>query len=572
MLFSSTASDERDEGMERRLRSSSSSALRFACVGSGPAGMYITEKLLSLLGKEQKQGRSGSDDATNDNDRDRSKRVHVEVDIFEKEFSPYGLVRFGVAPDHASTKNVTNKFDTILKDSRVRFFGNVKVGETTATKRTMKEDEVGADVLTVSVRELLGVYSGVVLAHGAADNDRKIGLEREDELKGVYGARQFVNWFNGLPSAAPSNDKELHESICERLGYVSSTNTKASDVVVIGVGNVALDCARILLRSTEELAETDIATHALVALKSANVSSVTIIGRRSVAQAKFSPKELREVLALPNIDVEIDDLEVSDEDVEEMNASRPRRRAFEVLEKAKTTKTTKEEGEEEDGKNSKRKVLRILFLKSPTSLIANENNNKSLAFVKVRKNILKGETGNRKAVLSTNEDDEMTLPCDILIRSVGYVGDRIEPSVVQSDMNGTIAHDGQGRAQINETTINDINNANLYVCGWAKRGANGVIATNVQCAEETAFAIREDFYTGKITTKSKSAIDNTLSIALNKNKNKSESSSDLNKWKKNPLIITSERWFKIDEFERSRGRLSPRKKLVSINDLDGIFT
>ena len=113
----------------------------------------------------------------------------------------------------------------------------------------------------------------------------------------------------------------MHEDIVDRL----QRKKKGTNVVIVGVGNVALDCARILLRSTEELKETDIASHALEALEKANVKSVTIIGRRSVAQAKFSPKELREVIGLPNLDVQIDDLEVAEEDVEEMNASRPRR-------------------------------------------------------------------------------------------------------------------------------------------------------------------------------------------------------------------------------------------------------
>ena len=176
-----------------------------------------------------------------------------------------------------------------------------------------------------------------------------------------------------------------------------------------------------------------------------------------------------------------------DEDVEEMNASRPRRRAFEVLEKAKKAVAT--DGDVEGKK--KKKTLRILFLRSPTALLPevddDDANPSSLGFVKIRKNILEGPTGNRKAKTLSDDlvgsEDETILPCDILIRSVGYVGDKLEPSLIPSDNNGTIAHDGLGRVQYK--TDDSSATGRLYVCGWAKRGASGVIATNVQCAEET---------------------------------------------------------------------------------------
>ena len=453
----------------------------FAIVGSGPAGMYAADKLLHM---KSNSSSSSSSSSSNNN----TALIDVKVDVYEKECFPYGLVRFGVAPDHQATKNVTNKFDALLRDERVRLFANVKVGS------GGNENDDDGEGLRVSTKELLERYSGVVLAHGAADNDRKLQIENEDTLRGVYGARQFVNWYNGLPSAAPMRNKEMHEDIVDRL----QNKKNGSNVVIVGVGNVTLDCARILLRSPEELKETDIASHALEALEKANVNSVTIVGRRSVAQAKFSPKELREVLNLPDLDVQIDDLEVTEEDIEEMNASRPRRRAFEVLEKAKKEgAATKSDGD--DAKGGTRKILRVLFLRSPTGLLPEDDissSPSSLGFVKIRKNILQGPTGNRQATLSNDQvRDETILPCDILIRSVGYVGDKLEPNLVPSDKNGTIVHDGLGRVRYNEDSSASAT-GRLYVCGWAKRGASGVIATNVQCAEETAEAIKEDILNG----------------------------------------------------------------------------
>jgi adrenodoxin-NADP+ reductase len=465
--FTSASSDENEQ-------------YSFAIVGSGPAGMYAADKLLHM--------KSNSSSSSSSSSNNNTALIDAKVDVYEKECFPYGLVRFGVAPDHQATKNVTNKFDALLRDERVRLFANVKVGS------VGNENDDDGEGLRVSTKELLERYSGVVLAHGAADNDRKLQIENEDTLRGVYGARQFVNWYNGLPSAAPMRNKEMHEDIVDRL----QNKKNGSNVVIVGVGNVTLDCARILLRSPEELKETDIASHALEALEKANVNSVTIVGRRSVAQAKFSPKELREVLNLPDLDVQIDDLEVTEEDIEEMNASRPRRRAFEVLEKAKKEgAATKSDGD--DAKGGTRKILRVLFLRSPTGLLPEDDissSPSSLGFVKIRKNILQGPTGNRQATLSNDQvRDETILPCDILIRSVGYVGDKLEPNLVPSDKNGTIVHDGLGRVRYNEDSSASAT-GRLYVCGWAKRGASGVIATNVQCAEETAEAIKEDILNG----------------------------------------------------------------------------
>ena len=465
--FTSASSDENEQ-------------YSFAIVGSGPAGMYAADKLLHM--------KSNSSSSSSSSSNNNTVLIDAKVDVYEKECFPYGLVRFGVAPDHQATKNVTNKFDALLRDGRVRLFANVKVGP------GGNENDDDDEGLRVSTKELLERYSGVVLAHGAADNDRKLQIENEDTLRGVYGARQFVNWYNGLPSAAPMRNKEMHEDIVDRL----QNKKNGSNVVIVGVGNVTLDCARILLRSPEELKETDIASHALEALEKANVNSVTIVGRRSVAQAKFSPKELREVLNLPDLDVQIDDLEVTEEDIEEMNASRPRRRAFEVLEKAKKEgAATKSDGD--DAKGGTRKILRVLFLRSPTGLLPEDDissSPSSLGFVKIRKNILQGPTGNRQATLSNDQvRDETILPCDILIRSVGYVGDKLEPNLVPSDKNGTIVHDGLGRVRYNEDSSASAT-GRLYVCGWAKRGASGVIATNVQCAEETAEAIKEDILNG----------------------------------------------------------------------------
>ena len=214
-----------------------------AVVGSGPAGFYFTDRIARFLGD------------------------NVHVDIIEELPTPFGLVRSGVAPDHPDTKNVINKFSQIASRPGVRFFGNVSVGS------------------DVTVAELRKLYSCVVLAQGAA-SDRRLDIPGEDAA-GCLSARQFVNWYNGHPQCT---DLALDLSKVQRVG-------------IIGLGNVALDCARILLKPPAALHTTDITAHALRQLERSAVSEVHIVGRRGPVQAQFSGKELREVLTLGNVSI-----------------------------------------------------------------------------------------------------------------------------------------------------------------------------------------------------------------------------------------------------------------------------
>lgn len=217
-----------------------------AVVGTGPAGLYFVDRFKRLVSDS------------------------VRIDLFEKLPTPFGLVRSGVAPDHPNTKNVINKLTSVCNLDGVRFLGNVTVGT------------------DVSVSELQQHYSAVVLAHGA-DDDKQLGIDNES-CRGVLSARQFVNWYNGHPMFV-GMDAPLLETV-ESVG-------------IVGLGNVALDCARILLRPVKDLSTTDIADHALEQLQSSAVKNVHIIGRKGPYQAQFAAKELKEVLHLPNISVNV---------------------------------------------------------------------------------------------------------------------------------------------------------------------------------------------------------------------------------------------------------------------------
>src|SRR5271170_7640269 len=227
--------------------------LRVAVVGSGPAGLYTAEALIkqaALL----------------------PAAITLKVDVFDRLPTPYGLVRYGVAPDHKSIKSVANYLRRVLESPDVRFVGGVALG------------------VDVTRDELLAVYDGVVYATGAM-RDRRLGIPGED-LPGSYAATDFVNWYCGHPDIDPA-----------------AFTLDAESVAVIGVGNVAVDVARILVRKPEELRDTDISQPVLDALTASKVREVHMIGRRGPAQAKFTTKELRELGELDGVDIVVGDRE-----------------------------------------------------------------------------------------------------------------------------------------------------------------------------------------------------------------------------------------------------------------------
>ena len=213
--------------------------LNVAVVGSGPSGLYAADALVKQAAKLDPP-------------------VTVQVDVIDRLPTPYGLVRYGVAPDHPSIKSIAEVLRKVLEHPQVRFLGGVHLGD------------------HVTREDLLASYDAVIYATGAM-RDRRMGIEGED-LAGSHAATQFVNWYSGHPDMDPGAFK-----------------LDAESVAVIGVGNVAVDVARILVRDPEELARTDISQPVLDALLASNVREVHVIGRRGPAQAKFTTKELREL-------------------------------------------------------------------------------------------------------------------------------------------------------------------------------------------------------------------------------------------------------------------------------------
>lgn len=383
--------------------------LRVAIVGSGPSGFYATESLCK------------SD-------------VNVKVDIFDRLPAPFGLVRYGVAPDHAKIKNVTKVYDRTADRDNVEFFLNVTVGK------------------DVSVEELKQYYDAIIFTCGA-ETDRKLGIPGED-IDGSHTATEFVAWYNGRP--------EYKDLKFDLSGEVA---------VVIGQGNVAMDVCRILAKTVDELKSTDIAQHALEALAKSNIKEIHMIGRRGPAQAAFTPVEIREFGELEACDPVVDpnDMNISDVSQQELadkdNAAK--KKNFDIM---------KDFSERSDGDKPRKFICH--FLKSPKELVGDPRIRK----VVLEKNELSGEAGRQKS-RGTGELED--LDCDIFFRSVGYRGVPIPGVPFREDWGVFENEDGR-------ITDNGVVVPGMYCAGWIKRGPSGVIGTNKPDAEASVQHILSD--------------------------------------------------------------------------------
>nr|XP_046232585.1 NADPH:adrenodoxin oxidoreductase, mitochondrial isoform X3 [Scatophagus argus] len=427
-------------------------------------------------------------------------RQDVEVDIYERLPVPFGLVRFGVAPDHPEVKNVINTFTQTAKHSRCSFYGNVNVGK------------------DVSVEELQQAYHAVVLSYGAEGN-RSMGVPGED-LAGVYSAKDFVGWYNGLPS-------------CQELRPDLSCET----AVILGQGNVALDVARILLSPIDILKKTDITQPAVEALAESQIRRVLIVGRRGPIQVACTIKELREMVNLPDTRPEMlaADFEGVAEAIKDL--PRPRKRLTELL--LKTALDIPEEKEQER-RNKASRIWAFRFFRSPVEILANPDNNRT-AGIRLAVNRLEGSGEGARAVL-TGEVEDVT--CGLVISSIGYRSLPIDPSV-PFDSHKAIVPNSMGRIQ---------QAAGLYCSGWLKTGPTGVIATTMNNSFDTARSLLEDMNSGTLDLSAAKPGSQSISSLLEKRGVKAVIFSD---------------WEKIDSVEMSRGEAigKPREKLLSVEEM-----
>lgn len=387
--------------------------MRIAIVGAGPTGFFLAGHLF----------KKGGDDLT--------------IDMFEKTPFPFGLVRFGVAPDHPKIKLVTKGFQKTMDHASFRFWGNTSLAE---------EGSTG----TFGARDLLSHYDRVILTVGCQD-DRKLGIPNE-EVKNSFSATRFVGWYNGHP-----DDEHLNP------------NLKVKHATIVGAGNVAIDVVRFLASTHPRMSATDASDHSLESLKESQVEEIDVLVRRGAWDVAFTNPEVKELLDFEDIQFhffpDLPSLESPPP-----YADRTSTKNLEVFHELSTRKV-----------ENPRMTVNFRFQVSPTQLKIDESD--AVAAVEVCHNELEFEE-TRSKITATDKTTE--LPSQLFIRSVGYRGRPLQ-GVPFDDWKGTIPCDEVGRVLDGDKRV-----PGLYVSGWIRRGPSGVIGTNKKDAQEVADAVLTD--------------------------------------------------------------------------------
>jgi ferredoxin/flavodoxin---NADP+ reductase len=447
---------------------SSSRPLRVAIVGAGPSGFYAAGALL------------------------QQKEIHVSIDIFDRLPTPYGLVRYGVAPDHQKIKSVTKVYERTVRDSRVRYFGNVGLGE-----------EISRD-------ELKSHYDQIIYATGASA-DKQLDIPGE-ELAGSFSATEFVAWYNGHPDFT---DRDFDLSV--------------ESVAIVGVGNVAMDVTRILAKSIDELAQTDIADYALEKLRASRVKHIHVVARRGPAQAKFTNPEIKELGELSEADVIINpsDLVLDPASIASLESDRTAVRNLETMQALA-----------ERGATGKPRQIHFHFLRSPVELCGDD------AVKSMRMEVNELHPTDTGYIACDGVGRFETLDVGLVFRSIGYRSLPI-PGVPFYDKWGIIPNE---KGRVTATHKGEVVPGE-YVVGWAKRGPTGVIGTNKPDAVETVAAMLEDVNRLEPVSDEKATAQAIVALLQARGAD----------------YFTFEDWLKLEAIEDERGKAEgrPRVKITS---------
>ena len=450
--------------------------LRVAIIGAGPTGFYAADQLL------------------------KQPKVVAEVDLFDRVPTPYGLVRAGVAPDHQKIKSVTAAFDKVAAHPRFSFFGGVDFGK------------------DVTVDDLRRHYHQILYSTGA-QTDRRMGIPGED-LAGSHPATEFVAWYNGHPDYRDCRFDLSQER-----------------AAVVGVGNVAVDVARVLCRSFEELATTDIADYALEALRESRIKEVYLLGRRGPAQAAFTNPEIRELGDLADADISVVpeevELDLLSRAALEKSPDRATQKKVEILQGYALRKA---------GGKSRRLIVR--FLVSPVELVGNEAG--AVAAMKLVRNRLEATATGALQPKPTGVFED--LPAGLVFRSVGYKGVPL-PGVPFNESGAVILND-KGRV-LDPLTRQPV--VGEYAAGWIKRGPTGVIGTNKPDAAETVECMMEDLAGGRALDPPEPSAEAVRRLI----------------GQRQPRHFTYQDWLRLNEAEVARGRPlgRPRLKFTRVEDM-----
>lgn len=452
--------------------------LRAAVIGAGPSGFYAAAALLKEEG------------------------ATVTVDMFDRLIAPHGLVRYGVAPDHQNIKAVAKTYDRTAADPNFRYFGNVDFGK------------------QITHDDLRRHYDVIVYATGA-QSDRRLGVPGED-LPNSLSATEFVAWYNGHPDFA-----DLDPDVsCEAA-------------IVVGVGNVAMDVARILAKSVDELKNTDISDHALAVLAESKIKDIYIVARRGPAQVKFTSAEIREFGHLAIADPIVLDGELK-------------------LDRASSASIEGDTGMQKNldylrayaeiGSTGKPRRVHFRFLLSPVEIIGE---NGKIAAVKLEKNQLRAVAGGDITASGTGVYE--TIPAGMILRSVGYKGLPLT-GVPYDQRKGTIPNE-LGRV-LDPATDRAVTGE--YVVGWAKRGPTGVIGTNKPDAIESINSLFEDLHKGKLSPCPEPDPQAVVDLLR----------------ERGVRYVTAEEWRRLDSAEVEAGKQTgkPRVKFVHTNEMLQVLT
>lgn len=460
-----------------RTYTSGSQPFQIAVVGSGPAGFYTALRIMETMPQAKA----------------------VKLDMYEALPVPFGLSRYGVAPDHPEVKSCQDRFAELPGKfgSSVRYIGNTRVG------------------IDIALKDLKENYDAVVLAYGS-QKDRLLGIPGE-KSNGVFSAREFVGWYNGVPELA---DKEFHLD-------------QAENVTIVGMGNVALDLARILLCDVDRLKTTDITEHAYEKLKHSKVKNVRLVARRGILQSAFTTKELRELINEPGVSM----TPIKPEYLEFIQPfipllERTKKRMVQVLQRANSSGVTSD------------KTWTLDYLRSPVEIYPNRFNSNILDSTKFEINEIDQPdltsparaTGTRTYEIEKN---------DLLFRSIGYKSEALpgmesELGVEFNSHNGIVVN-----------TLGRANNApGVYVAGWLKNGPMGVIAHTMADSFSVGESVVKDLVDGNLSSEPKPGFEGV----------KKKIKSKVVEWKD---------WEKIDKAERERGAKfgKEREKFVKVDDM-----
>ncbi|KAL8904550.1 MAG: hypothetical protein Q9171_007008 [Xanthocarpia ochracea] len=456
-----------------------------AVLGSGPAGFYGAYKVMQGI-------------------------KNAKVDMYEQLPVPFGLVRYGVAPDHPEVKHCQEKFTEVASSPDFTFIGNIKVGQ------------------DVSLKSIANHYDAVLFAYGAS-RDRKLGIPGEDRLNGIYSARDFVGWYNGLPEFS---------GLTPRLDL-------GDTAVVVGQGNVALDVARILLKDVDSLRTTDMTDQALATLAKSKIKRVRVVGRRGPMQVAFTIREVRELMKLPSVAFKPIHHNLLPPSL--TNLPRTAKRLTKLLMEGSTSTLAHAE-----------KSWSLDFLLSPVRFLATSSTSPSqLEAIEFARTKLVGSDPFDPAARVETSTDHETIPTSLAFRSIGYQSEPLpgmdELGIHFDTKRGIITNDYYGRLLSSMHSLDaEQPLPGMYCAGWVKRGPAGVIANTMEDSFATAEAVIADW---------------------NNNAPFLDGGDGWETFKKDCLAkgvrtVSWEDWLRIDAAEKTRGKAMGKEREKFTNPRD----